>query len=64
MKLWEELIAYFPLVRRGPHRKRKIGRGGKTHIPQSDFISLMTKLTWKTQVDRETNAQRGRKVIS
>jgi hypothetical protein len=24
-KFWEELIAYFPLKRHGPHRKRKIG---------------------------------------
>jgi hypothetical protein len=22
-KFWEELIAYFPLIRHGPHRKRK-----------------------------------------
>jgi hypothetical protein len=24
-KFWEELIAYIPLIRRGPHRKQKIG---------------------------------------
>jgi hypothetical protein len=23
-KFWEELIAYFPLIRHGPHRKQKI----------------------------------------
>jgi hypothetical protein len=23
-KFWEELIAYFPLLRRGPHRKRRV----------------------------------------
>jgi hypothetical protein len=28
-KFWEELTAYFPLIRHGPHRKRKI-LGGHT----------------------------------
>jgi hypothetical protein len=23
-KFWEELIAYFPLIRHGPHRKRRL----------------------------------------
>jgi hypothetical protein len=36
---WEELIAYFPLIRHGPHRKRKI-KGGQTHREQDDLISL------------------------
>jgi hypothetical protein len=26
-KLWEEIIAYFPLIRHGPHRKRKTWGG-------------------------------------
>jgi hypothetical protein len=26
--LWEEIIAYFPLIRQGQHGKRKFGGGG------------------------------------
>jgi hypothetical protein len=29
-KFWEELIAYFPLIRHGPHRKRKTWRYTRT----------------------------------
>jgi hypothetical protein len=25
-KFWEELIAYFPLIRHGPHRERRLRR--------------------------------------
>jgi hypothetical protein len=47
-KFWEELIAYFPLILHGPHRKLKI-RGihrhtdgqREIHREQGDLISLL-----------------------
>jgi hypothetical protein len=41
---WEELTAYFPLIRYGPHRKRKkLGgyTGTLTYRQQGDLISLL-----------------------
>jgi hypothetical protein len=35
-KFWEELIAYFPLIRHGLHRKRN--KYVNTHRQQSDLI--------------------------
>jgi hypothetical protein len=35
-KFWEELIAYFPLIRHGPHRKRN--KYVDTHRQQDDLI--------------------------
>jgi hypothetical protein len=35
-KFWEELIAYFPLIRHGPHRKRN--NYVDTHRQQGDHI--------------------------
>jgi hypothetical protein len=37
-KFWEELIAYFPLIRHGLHRKRQ--NEGGIHRQQGDLISL------------------------
>jgi hypothetical protein len=44
-KFWEELIAYFPLIRHGPHRKPKNYGGG--HIDtkrQDDFVRYLTDI--------------------
>jgi hypothetical protein len=38
-KFWEELIAYFSLVRHGLHRKRK-NYGRDTDTEQGDLLSL------------------------
>jgi hypothetical protein len=53
-KFWEELIAYIPLLRDGPHRKQK-NEGDtqtkcnnrahtQTHGQEGDLISLLTKI--------------------
>jgi hypothetical protein len=39
-KFWEELVAYFPLIRHGPHRKRK-SEDTPTHRQQGDLIRLL-----------------------
>jgi hypothetical protein len=41
-KLWEELIAHFPLIRHGPHTKQNKNRGIYRHRQQGDLISLLT----------------------
>jgi hypothetical protein len=53
-KFWAELIAYFSLMRQWPHIKRK-NVGELTHRQQTDFISLITKLTGNTQIDGQTD---------
>jgi hypothetical protein len=35
---WEEIIAYFPLIRHGPHRKQKIGGYTDSKVISSDFF--------------------------
>jgi hypothetical protein len=39
-KFWEELIAYFPLIRHGPHRKRNnyVDTQRQAHRQQGDLI--------------------------
>jgi hypothetical protein len=51
MELWKEIIAYFPLIRHGPHRKRK-NYGGYTdtqtaresHMPIYIFVNKEIRL--------------------
>jgi hypothetical protein len=45
---WKELIAYFPFIRHGPHRKPKILGG--MHI--SDLIILVTKIKGEAQTEQ------------
>jgi hypothetical protein len=42
-KFWEEPVAYFPLIRHGPHRKQKRG-WTQTGKQPSDLISLLKKI--------------------
>jgi hypothetical protein len=46
-KFWEELIACFPLIRHGPHRKQLEG----THIQQGDLKSIITEVNGDTQIE-------------
>jgi hypothetical protein len=42
---WEELIAYFPLIRQGTTQKMKTIVGNtKTHRRQGDVIRFLTKI--------------------
>jgi hypothetical protein len=51
-KFWEELIAFYPLTRHGPHRKRKKYGANQTHSEKSDLISFLTKIRGDTQTDK------------
>jgi hypothetical protein len=40
-KFWEELMAYFPFISHGPHKKRKIMVDTQTHRQKSELISVL-----------------------
>jgi hypothetical protein len=51
-KFWEELIACFPLILHGPHRKKL----EETHRQQGDLIGLLTEINGDTQIDSKVIA--------
>jgi hypothetical protein len=53
----EELMAYFPLIRQGAHRKPKNSR---IHRQQSELVSQ--KIKGNTETNGQTSIRRGREI--
>jgi hypothetical protein len=59
-KIWEKLIAYFPLTQHGPHRKQNKLKGinKRTDRQPGDIISILKNY------ENKQSGQTGSKVIS